>query len=54
MDFAKGGHLQSNSTDLLISKDKTIHFKGKKIKSKEVHGTGCTLLLPLQDICERK
>ena len=40
----KGGHLKSNITyDVLIDKEKITIFKNKKIKSKNTHGTGCTL-----------
>ncbi len=40
----KGGHLKSNIMyDVLIQKEKIYVFKNKKIKSKNTHGTGCTL-----------
>ena len=40
----KGGHLQGDTVyDVLVSKNKTQIFKNKKIKSKNTHGTGCTL-----------
>src|SRR5210317_1870221 len=40
----KGGHLKGDTVyDVLVSKNKTQIFKNKKIKSKNTHGTGCTL-----------
>ncbi len=40
----KGGHLDSNYiVDLLISKKFLKLYKNKKIRSKNTHGTGCTL-----------
>ncbi len=40
----KGGHLKSRFTyDILLQKNKISIFKNKKIKSKNTHGTGCTL-----------
>lgn len=41
--LAKGGHLSGNATDLLIGKNQSYSFSKKRIRSKEVHGTGCTL-----------
>lgn len=41
--LAKGGHLKNRSTDLLIGKNKISFFGKKRIPSKNVHGTGCTL-----------
>jgi len=40
----KGGHLTSNKMkDILISKKKIKIFNSKKYRSKNTHGTGCTL-----------
>ena len=40
----KGGHLKSNTIkDILVNKKKVKIFKNKKIKTKNTHGTGCTL-----------
>ena len=40
----KGGHLKGDTVyDVLVSKNKIQTFKNKKIKSKNTHGTGCTL-----------
>jgi hydroxymethylpyrimidine/phosphomethylpyrimidine kinase len=40
----KGGHInKSIIEDLLISKNNIKIFKNKKIKTKNTHGTGCTL-----------
>ena len=40
----KGGHLNSNQIyDILLNKNLIKIFKNKKLKSKNTHGTGCTL-----------
>ncbi len=40
----KGGHLNSNySYDILLTNKKLKIFKNKMIKTKNTHGTGCTL-----------
>ena len=40
----KGGHLKSNQlNDILLNKKIIKIFKSKKYKSKNTHGTGCTL-----------
>ena len=40
----KGGHRKSNyMQDVLLSRKKIKIFKNKKIKTKNTHGTGCTL-----------
>ncbi len=40
----KGGHLRSkNMIDILINQKLTREFRNKKYKSKNTHGTGCTL-----------
>ena len=40
----KGGHKNSEIIyDILLSKDEIKIFKNKKIKTKNTHGTGCTL-----------
>ncbi len=40
----KGGHTKSNVVnDIFLSKNKLIIFKNYKIKTKNTHGTGCTL-----------
>ena len=40
----KGGHLKSKvMQDILINKKEIIIFKSKKYKTKNTHGTGCTL-----------
>ena len=40
----KGGHRKSNYIqDVLLSRKKIKIFKNKKIKTKNTHGTGCTL-----------
>ena len=40
----KGGHLKAKYVyDLYLNKDEKKFFKSKKIKTKNTHGTGCTL-----------
>ena len=40
----KGGHLKAKYLyDLYLNKDEKEFFKSKKIKTKNTHGTGCTL-----------
>ena len=40
----KGGHGKANLiSDVLLNKKELIIFKNKKIKTKNTHGTGCTL-----------
>ena len=40
----KGGHLNSQKIyDIFLNKKKVKIFKSKKYKSKNTHGTGCTL-----------
>jgi hydroxymethylpyrimidine/phosphomethylpyrimidine kinase len=42
----KGGHLEgTDSSDLLylVSEDRFVQVKGKRIKTRNNHGTGCTL-----------
>tara|TARA_Y100000590_G_scaffold427978_1_gene538796 strand:+ start:12 stop:626 length:615 start_codon:yes stop_codon:yes gene_type:complete len=40
----KGGHLKNNMIfDILVTKERIKIFKKKKIRTKNTHGTGCTL-----------
>ena len=40
----KGGHLKSSTmTDILVNKEEIKIFKSKKYKTKNTHGTGCSL-----------
>lgn len=39
----KGGHLESDPNDLYYDGEKFHLFKGERIPTKNVHGTGCTL-----------
>lgn len=42
--LVKGGHLDGNPIDVLISTDGTLtEFHGERIDSQHTHGTGCTL-----------
>ena len=42
--LVKGGHRKSKyMEDVLVSKKRIEIFKNKKIKTKNTHGTGCTL-----------
>lgn len=39
----KGGHQVNDANDLLVSKEETLWFEGKRIDNPNTHGTGCTL-----------
>jgi len=39
----KGGHLEEEATDVLYDGNKITYFKSRRIKTKNTHGTGCTL-----------
>ncbi|QNO13877.1 bifunctional hydroxymethylpyrimidine kinase/phosphomethylpyrimidine kinase [Alkalicella caledoniensis] len=39
----KGGHLETEATDILYDGEKFHYLKGEKIPTKNTHGTGCTL-----------
>lgn len=39
----KGGHREENATDILVKGNNVKKFFGKKIKTTNTHGTGCTL-----------
>ncbi|WP_125152096.1 bifunctional hydroxymethylpyrimidine kinase/phosphomethylpyrimidine kinase [Clostridium rectalis] len=39
----KGGHLENDAVDILYDGNKMHYYQGKKIKTKNTHGTGCTL-----------
>jgi hydroxymethylpyrimidine/phosphomethylpyrimidine kinase len=39
----KGGHLVDDATDVLFDGEKIELFKGRRINTKNTHGTGCTL-----------
>lgn len=41
--LVKGGHSVNDANDLLIHDDREIWFSGKRIDTKNTHGTGCTL-----------
>lgn len=41
--LAKGGHLDGEPTDTLINETKIWQFTGKRVKTNNTHGTGCTL-----------
>ncbi|MGG7162234.1 bifunctional hydroxymethylpyrimidine kinase/phosphomethylpyrimidine kinase [Clostridium ihumii] len=41
--LVKGGHLEGNCIDVLVSKDNIVELVGERINSKNTHGTGCTL-----------
>ncbi|MBI2819457.1 MAG: bifunctional hydroxymethylpyrimidine kinase/phosphomethylpyrimidine kinase [Acidobacteria bacterium] len=38
----KGGHLEKNTTDMLLYQRRIHTFSGPKIESDDTHGTGCT------------
>lgn len=39
----KGGHLEKQAVDILLYEGKIYKFKSKRIRTKNTHGTGCTL-----------
>ena len=39
----KGGHLEEDAIDVLFDGEKIELFKGRRINTKNTHGTGCTL-----------
>ena len=41
--LVKGGHLDNCADDLLWQEGKAVWFPGKRIDTKNTHGTGCTL-----------
>lgn len=42
--LVKGGHLEGECIDILLLKDnRVLKFNGKRLKTKNTHGTGCTL-----------
>lgn len=41
--LVKGGHLQDIATDVLFDGKNIVHLEGRKIPTKNTHGTGCTL-----------
>lgn len=41
--LVKGGHLNEDAIDVLFDGEKILHFKGRRINTKNTHGTGCTL-----------
>ena len=51
----KGGHLKNKMIfDILVSKKKIIIFPKRKIKTKNTHGTGCTLSSALATFLSQK
>lgn len=59
----KGGHLDSDASDLLVEQDELTWFEGRRYEGVHTHGTGCTLSaaiaaglskgLPLRDAVDR-
>lgn len=41
--LVKGGHLEEDAIDVLFNGEEIRHFKGRRINTKNTHGTGCTL-----------
>ena len=39
----KGGHLADDATDILYDGHEFIHFTSARIRTRNTHGTGCTL-----------
>ncbi|MFT0545714.1 bifunctional hydroxymethylpyrimidine kinase/phosphomethylpyrimidine kinase [Allopusillimonas ginsengisoli] len=52
--FLKGGHLPGNDTvDVLHNGDKLIELPGRRIETRNTHGTGCTLSAALAALLPR-
>jgi hydroxymethylpyrimidine/phosphomethylpyrimidine kinase len=52
--FLKGGHLPGNDTiDLLHDGDRMLELPGRRIETKNTHGTGCTLSAALAALLPR-
>lgn len=52
--FLKGGHLPGNDTiDILHDGDRMIELPGRRIETKNTHGTGCTLSAALAALLPR-
>ena len=41
--LVKGGHLVYDAVDILFDGKQFYRYEGKRIKTKNTHGTGCTL-----------
>lgn len=41
--LVKGGHLEGQPTDILVSDEHAVSFDGIRIATRNTHGTGCTL-----------
>lgn len=41
--FVKGGHLETDATDILFDGENFTIFNGKRFDTKNTHGTGCTI-----------
>jgi hydroxymethylpyrimidine/phosphomethylpyrimidine kinase len=41
--LVKGGHLEDNPDDVLVTTEGTVWFRGERVTDEDVHGTGCTL-----------
>ncbi len=41
--LVKGGHLDEDATDVLLTNGEFIYYTSPRIKTKNTHGTGCTL-----------
>lgn len=41
--LVKGGHLEDDASDILFDGKEMYKFEGKRINTKNTHGTGCTL-----------
>lgn len=39
----KGGHLEEEPTDVLVSEEGIVLFEGRRFNNPDTHGTGCTL-----------
>ncbi len=41
--LVKGGHLEGNPDDVLVTADGAVWFRGERVTDEDIHGTGCTL-----------
>ena len=41
--LVKGGHLDGDATDVLCTREGCMRFEGRRVATRNTHGTGCTL-----------
>ncbi len=52
--LVKGGHLTGEATDVLDDEGRVTIFRGARIKTRNTHGTGCTLAAAIAACLARK